>query len=212
MEKAQAAMPGNRVYFLDNLRTFMIFCVVLYHAGGVYESGGFWAGFWLVDDPSTNDLCGIINIVIDVFVMPTLFFISGYFTPLSLQNKDGRAFIKSKIKRLMVPWLIAVLTLIPIYKIIFLYSRHLPQESWTTYFHWTNGIWNQNWLWFLPVLFLFGNLYLLLSRVKLDLSNITLKKAVPAVFIVSVSNAALLIRSPGVKSCISPSAVSRGFR
>jgi len=183
IEKGQDAPKGNRIYFLDNLRTFMIFLVVLYHAGGVYESSGIWASFWLVDDPSTNNLAGILNLIIDIFVMPTIFFISGFFTPLSLQNKNGWAFLKSRSKRLIVPWIIASLTLIPLYKIIFLYSRNWPQVSWTTYFHWSNGIWSQNWLWFLPVLFLFNILYLLFSRAKLNIKNITLKKAVFAIFL-----------------------------
>jgi len=44
---------GNRFYFLDNLRTFIIFLVVLYHAGGVYESSGIWAffGLWMIPQP-----------------------------------------------------------------------------------------------------------------------------------------------------------------
>ncbi len=136
MTYKEDATKGNRIYFLDNLRTFMIFLVVLVHAGGVYESSGIWAFFWIVDDPATNDLSGIINLIVDIFVMSTIFFVSGFFSPLSLKNKKGWAFLKSKFKRLMIPWIVAVLTLIPIYKIIFLYSRNLPQESWTTYFHW----------------------------------------------------------------------------
>jgi peptidoglycan/LPS O-acetylase OafA/YrhL len=91
---------GNRLYWLDNLRTFIIFLVVLYHAGGVYESSGFWASFWIVDDPATNDLVGILNLIIDIFVMPTMFFISGYLIPMSLKNKNGWAFLKSRFKRL----------------------------------------------------------------------------------------------------------------
>ena len=184
IENGQDAINGNRIYFLDNLRTFMIFLVVLYHAGGVYESSGIWASFWLVDDPSTNNLAGILNIIIDILVMPTIFFISGFFTPLSLINKSGVDFVKSKFERLIIPWIIAVLTLIPLYKIIFLYSRNLPQESWTTYFHWTNGIWSQNWLWFLPVLFLFNILYFLFSKTNIIMPNITLKKAVLAIFLI----------------------------
>ena len=182
--KGQAAPCGNRIYFLDNLRTFMIFLVVVYHAGGVYESSGIWASFWLVDDPSTNNLAGILNIIIDIIVMPTVFFISGFFAPLSIKNKKGWAFIKSRFKRLIIPWMIAVLTLIPLYKTIFLYSRNLSQESWTTYFHWSNGIWSQNWLWFLPVLFLFDIVYLLISRSNINLPGITLKKAVFAIFLI----------------------------
>ena len=184
IETGQEAVKGSRIYFLDNLRTFMIFLVVLYHAGGVYESSGIWASFWLVDDPSTNNLSGILNLIIDIMVMPTIFFISGFFAPLSMKDKVGRAFLKDRLKRLILPWIIAVLTLIPLYKIIFLYSRNLPQESWTTYFHWSNGIWSQNWLWFLPVLFLFDILYFLFSSVNKNRSIITLKKAVFAAFLI----------------------------
>jgi hypothetical protein len=49
--------------------------------------------------------------------------------------------VKGKFKRLMIPWVIAVLSLIPLYKVIFLYSRGLPQEHWATYFHITNPNW-----------------------------------------------------------------------
>ena len=183
-EKEQDAIKGNRIYFLDNLRTFMIFLVVLCHAGGVYESSGTWASFWIVDDPSTNNLSGILFLILDIFMMPTIFFISGFFAPLSMKNKKGCAFLKSKFNRIIIPWIIAVLTLIPLYKIIFLYSRNLPQESWTTYFHWSNEIWSQNWLWFLPVLFLFDILYLLFSKVKIGIPNISLKGAVLGTFLI----------------------------
>ena len=40
-----------------------------------------------------------------------------------------------RFKRFIVPWIVAVLTLIPLYRIIFLYSRQLPQEHWASYFH-----------------------------------------------------------------------------
>jgi hypothetical protein len=159
--------------------------VVLYHAGGVYESSGIWASFWIVDDPATNDLVGLLNSVIDIFVMPTMFFIAGYLVPMSLKNKNGWAFLKSRFKRLIIPWIIAVLTLIPLYKIIYLYSRNLPQESWTSYFHFSNGnISSQNWLWFLPVLFSFNILYLLFSKANIRIPNISLKGAVFGTFLI----------------------------
>ena len=183
-EKRQNAIKGNRIHFLDNLRAFMIFLVVLVHAGGVYESSGTWASFWIVDDPSTNNLSGLLFLILDIFTMPTLFLISGFVTPLSLKNKNGWVFLRSKFRRLMIPWIIAVLTLIPLYKVIFLYSRNLPQESWTTYFHWSNGIWSQNWLWFLPVLFLFNVLYLVSTKVKMRIPNISLKGAVFGAFVI----------------------------
>jgi fucose 4-O-acetylase-like acetyltransferase len=183
-EKEQDSIKGHRIHFLDNLRTFMIFLVVVCHAGGVYESSGAWASFWIVDDPSTNNQSGLVFLILDIFIMPTLFFISGFFAPLSMERRNKWTFLESKFKRLIVPWMIAVLTLIPLYKIIFLFSRNLPQESWTTYFHWSNRVWSQNWLWFLPVLFLFDVLYLLISRVKFRIPNLSLKGAVLIAFFI----------------------------
>ena len=120
--KEKNTTKGNRIHFLDNLRTIIIFLVILYHAGGVYEGTGMWADFWIVDDPATNNLSGILGLIVDIFVMPTMFFISGYLAPASLKSKKGWTFIKAKFTRLVLPWIIAVLTLVPLYKVIFLYS------------------------------------------------------------------------------------------
>ncbi|MBU4202565.1 MAG: acyltransferase family protein [Acidobacteria bacterium] len=183
-ERGQATIQGSRISFLDNLRTFMIFLVVLIHAGIVYDSSGSGEYFWIVFDLSTNTISGILNLIIDVTVMPAIFFVTGFFAPLSLKNRDGWTFLKSRFKRLLIPWVIAVFILIPLYKIIFLYSRNLPQENWTTYFHFSNGIFSQSWLWFLPVLFLFDVMYLLFSKIQINISKITLKKAVLAVSLI----------------------------
>jgi fucose 4-O-acetylase-like acetyltransferase len=115
---------------MDNLRTFIIFLVVLYHSGGVYESTGTWRSFWLVVNPATNDLVGIINLILNIFMMPVLFFVSGYLTPVSLDRKGGWGFLKARFRRLIIPWIIAVLILIPLYTFMFYHSRGLPQPHW----------------------------------------------------------------------------------
>jgi fucose 4-O-acetylase-like acetyltransferase len=183
ISRAKSTQKSKRIHWMDNLRTIIILFVVLYHVGGVYEAAGLWGWFWIVDDPATISWVGIVGIVFDIFMMSTLFFVSGYLAPASLENRTGWEFIKGKFKRLMVPWAIAVFTLIPLYKVIFLYSRNLPQEHWTTYFHITNPN-SQNWLWFLPVLFVFNLLYLLLSKANLRIPNISLKGAVVGVFLI----------------------------
>jgi peptidoglycan/LPS O-acetylase OafA/YrhL len=177
---------GNRIAFLDNLRTAMIFLVVLYHSGIVYESSGLFASFWVVDDPSTNDIVGIVNVVIDIFVIPVIFFVSGFLAPVALRHAAGRAFLAHRFKRLMMPWLIAVLTLMPAYKFLFLYSRQLPQEHWTTYFHFSNGALSQSWLWFLPILFLFDAVFWGLATAKIRPPDISLRTGVAAVFSLGV--------------------------
>jgi fucose 4-O-acetylase-like acetyltransferase len=183
--KEKAMIKKNRIHWLDNLRTITILLVVLYHVGGVYEGAGLWGWFWIVDDPDTISWVGIVGIMFDIMVMPIMFFVSGYLTPASLVSKSGWDFVKGKFKRLMIPWLLAVFTLIPLYKVIFLYSRGLPQEHWTTYFHITNPN-SQNWLWFLPLLFLFNLLYLMLSKSNIKVSNISLKWAVAGTFLIGL--------------------------
>jgi ADP-ribose pyrophosphatase YjhB (NUDIX family)/peptidoglycan/LPS O-acetylase OafA/YrhL len=190
ISKEECTTKRSRINFLDNLRSIIILLVILYHAGGVYESSGIWASFWIVDDPATNNFVGILNTVIDIFTMPTLFFISGYLAPASLKSRTGWKFLKAKFQRLIVPWIIAVFTLIPLYKVIFLYARNMPQENWASYFFFSNGIIGQSWLWFLPVLFAFNILYLLLSKAKIKIPNISLKGAVICTFLAGFARSA----------------------
>lgn len=173
----------DRLYFLDNLRTFLIFLVVLYHAGVVYERSAMGAAWWIVVDPAESDLPGLLNLMLDIFIMPTIFFVSGYFAPASLDRKSVGRFLASRLRRLMAPWALAVLTLIPLYKVFFLYSRGLPQEHWTSYFHFSNGVFGMSWLWFLPVLFLFDCLFVPLARLRPWPAWLTVGRAVGAVFL-----------------------------
>ncbi len=184
----------TRINFLDNLRTSMILLVIVIHAGLVYES--VLGNIWIVVDPVQNSSIGLIRMYLDLFVMFTIFFISGYFIPVSVQKNSVRGFIKSKFKRILLPWILAVVTLIPAYKMIFLYSRGLAQEAWYTYFHVferTGGEMGffadnptQNWLWFLPVLFMFQLMYLALSKTKLLSLKISLKTGIVLTFVVGL--------------------------
>ncbi|WP_346859703.1 acyltransferase family protein [uncultured Draconibacterium sp.] len=184
----------TRINFLDNLRTFLIFLVVVLHSGLVYES--VLNNSWIVNDPVKNESIGLIRMYLDLFVMFTIFFISGYFVPISAKSKSALEFIKSKFKRIYLPWIIAVFTLIPAYKFIFLFSRGLQQEEWVTYFHFFQRTGTdlsfyannpaQNWLWFLPVLFLFQIIYLALSKTRILSFNISLKTGVILTFVLGV--------------------------
>ncbi len=176
----------SRIYFLDNLRTFLIFLVVLLHAAITYSHG--MDSFWAVVDPKKSEGLALVNMYLDLFVMFIIFFISGYFIPYSVKNKSSWEFIKSKFRRIMIPWLLAVLTLIPAYKAIFLFSRGLPQEKWYTYFTFFQRAGTdlsfypnhptQSWLWFLPVLFVFQIIFLGLSKTRISKAQVSLKTAV----------------------------------
>ena len=97
LSRREHSDKDNRLHFLDNLKTFVILLVVLCHSGWVYESSGMGAYFWIVDDPATNDLSGLLNIILDILMMPTLFFISGYLAPVSLKKQDRLDICESQI-------------------------------------------------------------------------------------------------------------------
>ncbi len=184
----------TRIYFLDNLRTFLIILVIILHAGLVYES--VLENSWIVSDPDKNNTIGLIRMYLDIFVMFAMFFISGYFLPSSVRSKSTGAFLISKFKRILLPWIVSVFTLIPAYKAIFLFSRGMPQEAWYTYFHIFNRQGGnpfffadnpvQNWLWFLPVLFMFQVVYMLLVKSNLLSFKISLATGVKLTFIFGV--------------------------
>jgi glucan biosynthesis protein C len=103
---------GNRILFLDNIRYLMVLFVVILHAALSYAPTMSW---WYAWDTVTNSrLFDIIVWITDVFVMPVLFFVAGYFALPNIQKKGTVVFLKDKFIRLGVPWLIGVIFIAPI--------------------------------------------------------------------------------------------------
>jgi hypothetical protein len=59
-------------------------------------------------------MADVIRELFDVFMMPVLFFVAGYFALTSLEKKGTWEFLKDKVKRLVVPWALAVLIFVPL--------------------------------------------------------------------------------------------------
>jgi len=109
----------NRVIFFDNLRFFIVVCVVLQHASNAY-SNLIW---WPVVDDNTSIFVEWLHAFIDAFAMPLLFYIAGFFAVPAINKKGVAAFLKGKLKRLGIPWLICSLTICPILPLIYHYTR-----------------------------------------------------------------------------------------
>jgi hypothetical protein len=94
----------------------------------------------------------IVN-VLDIFMMPVLFFISGYFTPASYIKKGTVGFLKDKIRHILFPWLLGIVVIVPLFSLssgksigdVIGMGRENP-------FYLFN---QQGHLWYLGVLFLF---------------------------------------------------------
>ena len=93
----------DRLYFADNLRTWLIMLVVPTHLAQFY--GG--VGFYYVEPPYNNLFAYVVLVfflLINVaYFMGLLFLISGYFSLPSLARKGPRHFAKDRLIRLGVP-------------------------------------------------------------------------------------------------------------
>jgi hypothetical protein len=91
-----AKEPGKRLFFADNLRTWMVILVLLQHLAALYN---------------TLYLFMMLN---SAYFMGLLFLLSGYFTPGSLERKGAWQFLKDRLLRLGIPTLVYVFILNPI--------------------------------------------------------------------------------------------------
>jgi glucan biosynthesis protein C len=150
-----------RLYFLDNLRAFVIVMVIVLHASITYMvSAPEW---WYVLDKDRSLLFTMLVLLVDVPLMPALFFVAGFFALPSLQRRGPSGFLREKTVRLAIPWVFGVVFLAPLATYMTYVSRDIPMgylEFWTTDF-W-GPMFQQSVYWFLGVLFA---LFLLLAWV-----------------------------------------------
>lgn len=177
----------NRLTFFDNLRSLMVMLVLIFHSGASYGSA---VRFWPFHDNNPSIIIDLFMLLGDVFMMAVLFFVAGYFALPTLQRNGAWSFIKGKIKRLGIPWLIITVFVLPaldyIHYIVQQGSQALPIR---TYFeHWTLSIkkivafhvgwmdmsayWDmtekfyQRYLWFISLLLLFFILFVLIYHIN----------------------------------------------
>ena len=146
---------GGRIVIYDSLRSAMIFIVIILHVCMTYMM--FPSPRWPFISKDQSYICNIIVNVIDIFVIPVLFFISGYFTPSSYLKKGLWIFLKEKFIHILLPWIIGtvfVLPLVPLFTGDSLSSiLNLLKEDPSYFFFYPSH------LWYLMVLFLFFFFY-----------------------------------------------------
>lgn len=90
-----AETPGKRLYFADNLRTWMVILVVLQHLGEIF-------GLYL------------FLMLNQAYFMGLLFLLAGYFTPGSYERKGPSKFLMDRLLRLGIPTLVYVFIIKPL--------------------------------------------------------------------------------------------------
>ncbi|MBQ7453939.1 MAG: acyltransferase family protein [Selenomonadaceae bacterium] len=150
---------SSRIFALDNLKWFIIWLMVVFHAAMCYMA--FAPEWWYVVDTTDPQFSATIFICwADIFIMPVMFFVSGYFGLMSLAKHGVKNFWRGKFVRIILPWIFGAMFIAPLVTYIILASRHAPitfAEFYTTLF-W-GVLYQQAQYWYLGAL---TALYLLL--------------------------------------------------
>ena len=114
--------PANRILFFDHIRYLMVLLVVVLHSAASYSNFVPW---WSVKEPHEDAVFfDIVLLLLDVFLMPILYFIAGYFAISSFQKRGGRRFLLRKLKRLGLPLLIGIPIIGPSFAYMYQYTRN----------------------------------------------------------------------------------------
>lgn len=118
-------MPESRLYYLDNLKIFLIILVILHHVGQGYgPSGGWW--FYMTPGPEKIEWMGRFFCVNASFFMGLFFMVSGYFFGPSFDRKGFRKYAADKLIRYGIPLVFVYWILMPP---IFYFNYELYTEN-----------------------------------------------------------------------------------
>lgn len=110
----------HRLFFLDNLKTFLTVIVVSHHVGSAFGGAGANSWFLIVGnyDSVFNQLIRWMLQLNQGYFMSLFFFVSAYFTPSSYEKKGKWYFHKDKARRLSLPLIGITFVISPISLII----------------------------------------------------------------------------------------------
>lgn len=159
-EVRAAPTAHTRNFALDRARTFLTLVVLIHHAVIPYTHFGHtdpksWIGF------------DAIVLATDSFFMAMFFFLSGLFVWPSLAHKAPHVFVRDRLLRLGLPFVICAFTIIPIAYYAIALRQHA--DIGFTAFWWktiTAGPWPSGPLWFVWVLLAFDLTASLLYRLS----------------------------------------------
>ncbi len=163
MDHAQAPVQPKakiRNLSLDRARTFLTLVVLLHHSVIPYT-------FYGHTDPKEFFAFDMIVLATDSFFMAMFFFLSGLFAWSGIARKGAANYLKDRLLRLGLPFVICAFTIIPIAYYAISLRQH-PEISFAE-FYWnmiTKGPWPSGPVWFLWVLFTFDLIACILHRLS----------------------------------------------
>ncbi|MDA8743286.1 acyltransferase family protein [Rubripirellula amarantea] len=102
--------PQRRRHDMDALRGVAMLLGIVLHGAISFIPG---AGGWAVKDPVSSEGFAWLLAGIHGFRMPLFFLISGYFTMMLYRRRGMASLLRQRTKRILVPMLIGLITIIP---------------------------------------------------------------------------------------------------
>jgi surface polysaccharide O-acyltransferase-like enzyme len=154
------ATKSSRLFFIDNLRVFLIILVIMFHLAITYGA----AGSWYYQDPTkdtlTSALLTILTATDQAFFMGLFFLISAYFIPGSYDRKGAGPFLRDRLLRLGIPLLFYDIVIDPFVAFIATGFYGSYGNFYASYLLALRGI-GQGPVWFIEALLFFTVLYAL---------------------------------------------------
>ena len=163
----------SRLYYLDNLKIFLIFLVIIHHVGQAYGTTG---GVWLYSYPGDRaQSLGLLFLFNASFFMGLFFFISGYFFPASFDRHGARKFVTDKLIRFGIPLIFGAFLIVPVLEYV-KYVHYTGSISFRNFYVWqwlgyspdtgfSHHAFNIAHMWFIEHLLIYSILYAALRTV-----------------------------------------------
>lgn len=101
----------DRLDYLDALRAFALLLGIFFHAALSFSPA--YIG-WAVMDISTSPLVSVFMLISHSFRMELFFLIAGFFSHMTFHKKGGIPFMRSRLTRIAIPFLVAWFILRPL--------------------------------------------------------------------------------------------------
>jgi glucans biosynthesis protein C len=103
-EAAPIVQPSDRLHALDAVRAFALLLGIFLHATMPFLAG--LKGWATTESPS--ETMATVWFVIHMFRMPVFFLIAGFFGRLLLERRGTRAFVRDRLKRIVLPLIVGL--------------------------------------------------------------------------------------------------------
>jgi glucans biosynthesis protein C len=155
---------ATRYHALDSLRASMMLLGIWFHASCSYVT---LQTAWPYKDPDTSAFLNVPLLLIHVFRMPIFFALAGFFARFLWERAGTRSFLRNRVQRILVPFVVAwpilfvIVTLGDAYALSV--TTHTPGRGMSAEY-WSSGQWvtilRTMHLWFLYYLMFFYLLFL----------------------------------------------------